>query len=299
LAHYTSKFIEQPLRHRKFPAKKIYGFFALTTAVSLFAGIFIAYSSSSSINVKGTNYSFDLKQVVEKPAIYGDGCHVNYGEAESGECTYGEIGSSTKIVLYGDSHAAQWFPSLEKLALEKGFELISLTKSACSSVDVPRSDQGAYKNSECDKWRQNSITRIQRVKPQAVIVSSFQHFAKPRGISSKQQWWIEGQRRLLEDLKGSSKNLIYISDTPRPMQDIPSCLASKDLESCNTAEKTVNLIINGFQKIDPTQWLCDDICPAIKDGYVVYRDSSHISVDTALALTPLLEIALRDKGLFS
>jgi hypothetical protein len=45
--------------------------------------------------------------------------------------------------------------------------------------------------------------------------------------------------------------------------------------------------------------LCDDICPAIKDGYVVYRDSSHISVDVALALTPLLEIALRDKGLFS
>jgi hypothetical protein len=83
------------------------------------------------------------------------------------------------------------------------------------------------------------------------------------------------------------------------MQDIPSCLASKDLESCNTAEKTVNLIINGFKKIDPTQWLCDDICPAIKDGYVVYRDSSHISVDAALALTPLLEIALRDKGLFS
>jgi peptidoglycan/LPS O-acetylase OafA/YrhL len=299
LAHYTSKFVEQPFRHRKFPAKKVYGFFAATTVVSLLAGVFIAYSSSSLINVKGTNYSFDLQQVVAKPAIYGDGCHVNYGEAESGECTYGEIGSSTKIVLYGDSHAAQWFPSLEKLALDKGFELISLTKSACSSVDVPRSDQGAYKNSECEKWRQNSIKRIQGIKPKAVIVSSFQYFAEPRGISSKPQWWIEGQRRLLEDLKGSSKNLIYISDTPRPMQDIPSCLASKDLESCNTAEKTVNLIINGFKKIDPTQWLCDDICPAIKDGYVVYRDSSHISVDAALALTPLLEIALRDKGLFS
>jgi peptidoglycan/LPS O-acetylase OafA/YrhL len=144
LAHYTSKFIEQPLRHRKFPAKKIYGFFAATTVVSLFAGLIIASTTSSVINVKGTNFSFDLKKVLAKPAVYGDGCHVNYGEIESGDCRYGAIGSATKIVLYGDSHAAQWFPSLEKLAREKGFELTSLTKSACSSVDSPRPDQGAY-----------------------------------------------------------------------------------------------------------------------------------------------------------
>lgn len=299
LAHLTSKFVEQPLRHRKFPAKKIYGFFATTTVVSLLAGAVIVSTASSVINVKGTNYSFDLKQVVAKPAVYGDGCHVNYGETESGDCTYGEIGSPVKIILYGDSHAAQWFPTLEKLAREKGFELTSLTKSACSSVDSPRSDQGAYKNSECEKWRENSIKRIQKMKPDAVIVSSFQYFTEPGGYSSRAQWWNEGQRRLLADLQGSSANLIYISDTPHPLRDIPNCLASKSFESCNTTEKTPNLIINGFKKINPTPWLCTDICPAIKDGYVVYRDGSHISVEAAVALSPLLENALRDKGLFS
>jgi hypothetical protein len=299
LAHLTSKYVESPLRHRKFSAKKIYGFFATTTVVSLLAGLVIASTASSVINVKGTDYSFDLKQVVAKPAVYGDGCHVNYGEIESGDCTYGEVGSPIKIVLYGDSHAAQWFPTLEKLAREKGFELTSLTKSACSSVDSPRSDQGAYKNSECEKWRENSIKRIQKMKPDAVIVSSFQYFTEPGGYSSRAQWWNEGQRRLLADLQGSSANLIYISDTPHPLRDIPNCLASKSFESCNTTEKTPNLIINGYKKINPTPWLCTDICPAIKDGYVVYRDGSHISVEAALALSPLLENALRDKGLFS
>jgi len=299
LAHYTSRFIEQPLRHRNFPAKKIYGFFAITTAGSLLAGVAIASTASSVINIKGTNYSFDLRQVVEKPAVYGDGCHVNYGETESGDCTYGQIGSATKIVLYGDSHAAQWFPTLEKLAREKGFELTSLTKSACSSVDSPRADQGAYKNSECEKWRENSIKRIQKMKPDAVIVSSFQYFTEPGGYSSRAQWWNEGQRRLLADLQGSSKNLLYISDTPHPLRNIPNCLATRNIKDCNTTEKTPNVIINGFKKIDPTSWLCTDICPAIKDGYVVYRDASHISVDAALALTSQLETALRDKGLFS
>ena len=299
LAHITSKFVEQPLRHRSFTAKKTYGFFATTTAVSLLAGVAIASTASSVIKVKGTNYSFNLEQVVAKPAVYGDGCHVNYGEVESGDCTYGEKGSATKVVLYGDSHAAQWFPTLEVLAREKGFELISLTKSACPSVDVPRSDQGAYKNSECDKWRENSVKRIQKIKPTAVILSSFQYFTEPRGYSSRAKWWNEGQRRLLADLQGSSRNLIYISDTPQPLRDIPNCLASQDVKDCDTTEKTPNVIINGFKKIDPTPWLCTNVCSSIKDGYVVYRDGSHISVQSALALAPLLETALRDKGLFS
>jgi hypothetical protein len=267
--------------------------------VSLLAGLIIASTASSVINVRGTNYSFDLKQIVAKPAVYGDGCHVNYGEIESGDCTYGEIGSASRIVLYGDSHAAQWFPALEVLAREKGFELISLTKSACSAVDVPRPDQGAYKNSECEKWRENSIKRIQKIQPDAVITSSFQYFTAPRGYSSRAQWWNEGQRRLLSDLQGSSRNLIYISDTPHPLRDIPNCLATKDLSSCNTTEKTPNVVIAGFKQIDPTSWLCTDLCPAIKDGYVAYRDASHISVDAALGLKPLLENALKDKGLFS
>lgn len=299
LAHFTSKYIEQPLRHKGFSAKKIYSFFAATTAVSLVFALIISSTASSIISVKGTNYRFDLTKVVEKPAVYGDGCHVNYGEDESGRCTYGVIGSKKKIVLYGDSHAAQWFPALEQIALDKGYELISLTKSACPSVDSPRPDQGAFKNSDCERWRDNSTQRIQQIQPEAVIVSSFQYFTPPSGYPNRKQWWNDGQRRLLAALQGSSQNLIYISDTPRPLRDIPNCLASRDSQSCDSTEKTPNLIISGFKKIDPTSWLCDDYCPAIKDGYVVYRDGSHISVEASLALKSKLENALTDKGLFS
>lgn len=299
LAHFTSKFIEQPLRHKEFPARKIYGFFGVTTVASLIAALIISSTASSIITVKGTNYRFDLTKVVEKPSVYGDGCHVNYGEDTSGACTYGVIGSAKKIVLYGDSHAAQWFPALQQIATEQGYELVSLTKSACSSVDSPRPDQGAFKNSDCEKWRENSIKRIQKLQPEAVILSSFQYFTPPSGYSNRATWWNDGQRRLLADLQGSSNNLIYISDTPRPLRDIPNCLASRNSHSCDSTEKTPNVIIDGFKKIDPTSWLCGEFCPAIKDGYVVYRDGSHISVEASLALKANLETALKDKGLFS
>lgn len=299
LAQLTSKFVEQPIRHRKIAGKKVYLFFVATTITSLVAGLIISASASSLITVKGTNYKFNLTKVMEKPAVYGDNCHVNYGETKSGYCTYGIKNSKKVIVLYGDSHAAQWFPALEKIALEKGFKLISLTKSACPSVDSPREDQGAFKNVHCEKWRENSIARIQSIKPDAVIVSSFQYFTPPSGFASRTKWWSDGQKRLLSDLKGSSSRLIYISDTPRPLRDIPNCLASRDSHSCDSTEKTPNVIIDGFIKIDPTSWLCTSFCPAIKDGYVVYRDASHISVAAALALKPELEKALGTSGLFS
>ena len=299
LAHFTSKYIEQPIRHKKISGKKIYTFFAATTAVSLIAGLVISSTSSSMIAVKGTNYKFNLVDVMQKPAVYGDDCHSNYGETESGECTYGDLNSATTIVLYGDSHAAQWFPALEQLANEKGFKLVSLTKSACPSVDVPRADQGAYKNIHCEKWRENSVKRIKEIKPAAVILSSYQHFSPPSRFSDVDKWWTDGQKRLLSSLSGSSEHLIYISDTPRPMRDIPNCLASRDVKSCNTTERTPVKIIRGFDIIDPAPWLCTSICPAIQDGYVVYRDASHISVAAALALKPQLEAALVTKGLFS
>lgn len=299
LAHFTSKYIEQPIRHKKISGKRIYQFFAATTIVSLVAGIVISSTSTSIISVQGTNYKFNLVDVMQKPAVYGDNCHSNYGETESGECTYGDLNSSTTIILYGDSHAAQWFPTLLQLANERGFKLVSLTKSACPSVDVPRADQGAYKNIHCEKWRDKSAARIKQIRPAAVILSSYQHFTPPSGYSDENKWWKDGQRRLLSSLRGSSDHLIYISDTPRPLRDIPNCLASRDVKSCNTTERTPVKIIRGFEIIDPAPWLCSNYCPAIKDGYVVYRDASHISVAAALALKPQLEVALVAKGLFS
>jgi peptidoglycan/LPS O-acetylase OafA/YrhL len=299
LAHFTSKYVEQPIRHKKVSGKKIYLFFAGTTIISLVAGLVISSTSTSIISVKGTSYKFNLVDVMQKPAVYGDNCHSNYGETESGECTYGNLNSATTIVLYGDSHAAQWFPTLLQLANERGFKLVSLTKSACPSVDVPRADQGAYKNIHCEKWRDKSVARIKQIRPAAVILSSYQHFTPPSGYSDENRWWTDGQKRLLASLRGSSDHLIYISDTPRPLRDIPNCLASRDVNSCNTTERTPVKIIRGFEIIDPAPWLCTKLCPAIQDGYVVYRDASHISVAAALALKPQLEAALVAKGLFS
>ena len=300
LAHYTSKYVEEPLRHKNLSPRTIYKGAAYTTAVSLVAGVLISFTSSSIITTKGeVSYQFDLVQVMERPGVYGDGCHVNYGETKSGYCTYGDKESSKTIVLYGDSHAAQWFPTLEKMATERGFKLVSLTKSACPAVDAKRPDQGAFKQVHCTKWRENSIKRIAEIQPLAVITSSFQYFTPSNNKITRAQWWNEGQRKLLKGLRGSTNNLIYISDTPRPLRDIPNCLASRDSKVCDSTERSKVSVIRGFDVINPNPWLCSSYCPAIVEGTVAYRDASHISVDMALKLLPKLEAALIAKGLFA
>ena len=300
LAHYTSKYVEEPLRHKNLSPRTIYKGAAYTTAVSLVAGVLISFTSSSIITTKGeVSYQFDLVQVMERPGVYGDGCHVNYGETKSGYCTYGDKESSKTIVLYGDSHAAQWFPTLDKMATERGFKLVSLTKSACPAVDAKRPDQGAFKQVHCTKWRENSIKRIAEIQPLAVITSSFQYFTPSNNKITRAQWWNEGQRKLLKGLRGSTNNLIYISDTPRPLRDIPNCLASRDSKVCDSTERSTVSVIPGFDVINPNPWLCSSYCPAIVEGTVAYRDASHISVDMALKLLPKLEAALIAKGLFA
>ncbi len=300
LAHYTSKYVEEPLRHKNLAPRTIYKGAAYTTALSLVAGVLISFTSSSIITTKGeVAYQFDLVKVMERPGVYGDGCHVNYGETKSGYCTYGDKESSNTIVLYGDSHAAQWFPTLEKMAKKRGFKLVSLTKSACPAVDAKRPDQGAFKMVHCTKWRENSIKRIAEIQPLAVITSSFQYFTPANSSISRAQWWNDGQRKLLKGLRGSTNNLIYISDTPRPLRDIPNCLASRDSKVCDSTERSKVSVIPGFDVINPNPWLCSSYCPAIVEGTVAYRDASHISVDMALKLLPKLEAALIAKGLFA
>ena len=296
LADLTHRYIEEPYRHRKIESKTIYKRTITITAVSVLLGGSIIFTSSDKIDVSGINGAVSLAQIKARPLVYDDGCHANYAQTKSGKCEYANTASSKTIVLYGDSHAAQWFPALVEIANRSGYKLISLTKSACPAVDTVRLDQGGFKMSRCREWRKNSIIRIQEVKPDVLIMSSFQYFAQPPQFNDRSKWWNDGQRRLLTEVKNTSPHLIYITDTPHPIRDIPACLANYSISKCDTTVRSENLSIPGFKVIDPNSWLCSRSCPAVKDGVVAYRDASHISVDISIALIPRLTQALRDQG---
>ena len=296
-ADLTHRFIEDPYRKRSFAPSMIYKRAISITALSVLIGGLIIITSSDKIDVSGINGAVSLAQIKARPLVYEDGCHANYAQTKSGICEYADLTSSKTMVLYGDSHAAQWFPALVEIANRSGYKLISLTKSACPSVDTVRLDQGGFKMSRCAQWRKNSIVRIRQIKPDILIMTSYQYFAQPPQISDRRKWWNDGQRKLLTEVKNTSPHLIYITDSPHPIRDIPACLANYSISRCNTTLRSENLSIPGFKVIDPNSWLCSNRCPAVKDGVVAYRDASHISVDISIALIPRLTQALRDQGI--
>jgi len=294
-ADLTHRFIEKPFSKKRLTNQQTTRFAVAATLSGILVASGILLTTKDDISLPNGR-SVSMAAVMQKPKIYDDGCHANYGNKNSPECLYGDVKSKRKIVLYGDSHAAQWFPALEKIAIDEGFALISLTKSACPAVEVDRVNSGAFKNSDCNAWRDNSIQRIKELKPEAVIMSGFQHFAYPTRYSSRDAWWFEGQRSLYAKVLNSSPNLIYISDTPKPQRDIPSCLATAKADECDANEKSDPRVAGGFIALDPTPWLCTDSCPAIVDGLVAYRDASHISVDMSAALSDNLRDFLRSNG---
>jgi len=297
-ADLTHRYIEEPLRHATLSPRTIVRGGVGATLISLTLGLAINSSSSDLITLEdGSQYS--LAEIMKKPIVYDDGCHVNNGETTSPDCTYGVRGAERKIVLFGDSHAAQWFPTLEKIARERNFELISLTKSACPGPAVLKVETGEYKNADCSAWRNYVYKRIASLNPEVVIVSGFQHFEVPSKFSSRTNWWREGEAKTYQALKGKSPHIIYISDTPHPNRDIPSCIAAGRLDRCNGSEPSEPIFTSGYLQINPTSWLCRRSCPGVIDGVVVYRDASHLSVRMAENLSTNLSAALTRLGVFS
>jgi hypothetical protein len=239
-----------------------------------------------------SQYSFDLNEVTKLPIIYDDGCHANYGQTNTTECLYADTNSSKEIVLFGDSHAAQWFPAVEKIATSQGYKLLSFTKASCSAIDLPRANKGAFKASECRKWQDNQIAKIKKIKPNLLIITNSEHYQLNSKENSKQFYWQQGQRKLYEELKPVSENVIFLVDTPKPQIDVPACLASGKEQECTQINKPIKFGSPSYKRVDLTNWFCNSNCPAIKDDYIVYRDASHISLAAALAATEILRSEL-------
>lgn len=299
LAHLTYKYVEQPIRYANLDTKTVYKMLASTFIAITLISVLIISTNTTKFYIKEVNKTFDLVEIAAKPKIYSDGCHVGYGKVISTNCTYGDLSSSKTIVLFGDSHAAQWFEPLNAISTRDGYKFISLTKSACPAFKLPRVNKGSYKKEECTSWQENSIKRIKELSPKFVIISAFSHYDLSDKNYQKDNIYVSGQKDLYNKLKGDGINLIYLSDTPKPTKDIPKCLSNGPLKSCNDIHRSSNKVYEGFLTIDPYTWFCKGSCKAINNNYVVYRDDSHISNDAALAVTNNLRDSLIKAGLLN
>lgn len=297
LAGFTHKYVEGPLREVAVSDFRALKLAALATTFSVAVGLITYSQYSNTISVAdGTRYS--LNEIRSKPISNIDGCHIHRGQTVSPRCEYGDLTSEETIVLYGDSHAAQWLPALDIIGKKRGIKIVSLTKSACPSSEVVKELSSQYDVEDCQAFRNSSVARINKIKPLAVILTGMQPLTAPYSDESARSWWLAGEKKALNRIQGATQFPIYLTDTPLPKVDIPDCIVAGRGAECDTARPIDAEVAAGLIPINPTPWLCADTCPAIVDGIIAYRDKSHLTVAMSEHLSSQLEVSLARLGLF-
>ncbi|MDT5269285.1 MAG: hypothetical protein QOH49_1471 [Acidobacteriota bacterium] len=250
------------------------------------------YASLSPGQALYTRAAFDW------PRVYADGCLPELFDKFK-ECSYGR---GPAVILFGDSHAAQWQPALERLAEADGFRLVTLVRANCSAADV------SYvlpvlgrRYTECEEWRGQALRRIAEIRPRAVVVSSSRHYVGDRMVGVEE--WREGTRRTLLKVGESGAGIYLLRDLPAAGFDVPSCLAAlawyprwlrpttcsfqKKEDGVADAERRAAEGLASY--VDLTEFVCPGgTCPPEADGVVTYADTSHLTATFSSLMAPTL-----------
>lgn len=227
-------------------------------------------------------------------------------------CEFGDTAAATRVVLFGDSHAMQWFNALERIAIERHWKLTTLVKSSCpvATVDIP--GKPAAEVAQCNEWRRAATLMIERLRPDLVVASSAIVYMTitgrpPGGSGLSVETWRDGLTAEFRALTRTGQRVVWIHDTPIPPYDIPSCIGrtirlrwlSRGMcgfrrevglpAELNQVAREAGRGLRTLSFVEMTDQLCDERhCPAMRDGEMIYHDDSHIAGAMAERLAPVL-----------
>ncbi|AHG93584.1 acyltransferase 3 (plasmid) [Gemmatirosa kalamazoonensis] len=321
LAWASYRWVENTLRFDRRLVARPWRSLALGACLTVAAGAAAAAvwaAGGRTIDARMASY----RHARDLPKVYADGCHAEFSKVDVGGCVYGVADARRTVVLFGDSHAAQWFPALERLARDGKWRLVSLTKSACppADVSVTNPDLGRpYR--ECDAWRAKAIARVAAERPALVVMTSASGYMFEAGAGAGAgvgaDAWRDGMRRTLLGLRRAGAPIAVVRDTPRPGFDVPRCLAralrnhGASAAQCDFAldanpwgaevfgvNREAARGLDDVRFVDLSDVICDrGRCVATRDGEVIFRDTNHLAVRMAESLAPVLRDRLRTAGL--
>jgi hypothetical protein len=224
--------------------------------------------------------------------LYRDGCMAWAEVTVSPRCLYGDTASRKRVTIFGDSRAMQYFDPLEPVARKRGWRLLGLVRGNCLVAEV---EYERY----CDRWRENSLRRIERERPDLVIVGSATKgmYRVTRGgvqlsRSASQPFLVRGFASTLRRLKATGAKVIVIRDQTLAPFSPPECLLDPGgtVDSCTypvayrlprafelRAARRV-----GVRTIDPEPVFCPDgQCRPVRGRILVFRDRYHLSATFA------------------
>jgi peptidoglycan/LPS O-acetylase OafA/YrhL len=242
----------------------------------------------------------------DEERLRGDGCLAFEPATKPPDCMYGDKDATFTVALVGDSHAAHWFPALERLAKHEGWRVATFIKVACPFIDMPVWNVALKREyRECAEFNEATIARLRALKPDLTLVSMSRLAIRPvRDDDDTTSVKGAAVGRMVKRIPGRTAIIV---DTPYPRRDVPGCLSSHkdDIEECAIPHKTAFTDHFGAVEamaataaraslIDLTARICvgDGPCPVVVNTMIVYRDHSHLTATFSRSLAPALGAAL-------
>jgi peptidoglycan/LPS O-acetylase OafA/YrhL len=241
----------------------------------------------------------------DKPSIYHDGCMLSDGQSTPQPCVYGDPAWATEVVLFGDSHAAQWFPALQQIAAAHHWRLEVLTKKGCPTADIRIAKRQL--DGECIRWRATVAQRLSVEHPALIVMSAYRYdLAGSERNLDPDTAWRAGLDATLQALRPSAGKVLVLGDTPTPASNAPACIAAhlRAVDRCVAtrarAVKPLRLAVEQDEArihdaafATTSDWLCTPTtCPVILGDVLLYRDNSHLTTTASLLLAPYLDATL-------
>lgn len=301
ICHMAYHYVEHPIHRGNFTLPRGLPQTVLATSLLIPIGsaLYLAFPSQASTEViERINFARQ-----DFGRSYKDTCHALYTDVEPKLCTYGPAGLP-RILLFGDSHAAQWLEPLILAAEEADWTVQSATKSGCPASSVTIwNDQRRAPYLQCDEWRQAVLSLIEKDPPEIVVIASLSNYrtfdgSKPIYGHAAADRYAAGLASTINRIREAGSRPVLIQDTPQAYRSFLDCIAAGNVVQCARPRKEAiqpgNEIIYkvalelGAPLIDLTNEICDlATCPVEKNSLIVYRDSHHLTATFAMTLAPL------------
>ena len=223
---------------------------------------------------------------------FPDGCTPKGGDTKSRICRLGDTGSSKTIVVFGDSHAQMWMPTILNMAQRDHWVVIPFVKVSC----IPRS--WVVSRHGCGAWYRWARARASKLRPDVtLIVGSWAGTWSPRRA-------IKTVAALSAVMQRSSRSVIVMGDPPGQRRDPTDCLLDSDstMKTCSREATTTQLQTNaaiesdarkhGIGFVNSRGWFCaresaprrKQLCPLVINQTITYVDRGHVSQTYAVEL---------------
>lgn len=220
------------------------------------------------------------------------------GSASLGRCAYGDPNGTKLMVIYGDSRAAMWASTLERVAAVSGWKVRVFSRSGCPAADLRfRNNATGAPDSDCDTFHSIALEEIGKLHPQLVVTASYPRHRLAGGeMPTPAQWqdaWVSTFQKLAQpgtqmamlgaiptwDTSDALCLVAHLSDIQACSAD-PADAVSKYSEAERAAASTA-----GVHYVDTVPWVCAERCQPIIADTVVYYDPFRFTKQYAVYLS--------------